>query len=248
MLNDDDVPEWMWPYTDNYTGPYWSDGKFQTSVADGKTKPKSKLDRISQRHDMAYAKSRGRSDLDRADLAYYEDTRHMSIVPRSIGSIVLYGNRFGRNALDLFSTEGGRSKENLNMSQNLRYETDPTERIFGVPTEKQRLRRAYDATERIRSSEEPQIVYGKNVTSIPDDPFQMQDNYTFKQEKENKNFNTNSRGEVDSEHQGGPSYNPYVTSRAEMQRKALHMNNRLDRFHVMLTGKPRRKKYKIHCQ
>jgi hypothetical protein len=87
------LPEWSWPYVEeNYTGPFLSDGKFQSSVAYGKAPPKSMLDRLSRDHDTAYALAK--SDLDRrkADKIYYAATRRMSWFPRFAGDIVLYGN------------------------------------------------------------------------------------------------------------------------------------------------------------
>lgn len=86
-------PEWTWPYfQENYTGPYLSDGRFQSSVAYGRAKPKSKLDRLSRKHDTAYALARSDSEKRTADREYYDDTRSMSWFPRMAGNLVLYGN------------------------------------------------------------------------------------------------------------------------------------------------------------
>jgi hypothetical protein len=87
------LPEWSWPYVEeNYTGPYLSDGRLQSSVANGKAPPKSKLDQLSRSHDTAYALAKSDLDRRRADKAYYAATRRMSWFPRLAGDIVLYGN------------------------------------------------------------------------------------------------------------------------------------------------------------
>lgn len=89
----DELPEWTWPYFDNYTGPYWSDGRFQSSVKRGKAKPMTKLDVLSKKHDERYANNIGDNDeLFLADLEYYKASRDMSFVPRVIGAMPLYGN------------------------------------------------------------------------------------------------------------------------------------------------------------
>ncbi len=86
-------PEWTWPYfQENYTGPWLSDGKIQSSVAHGKTKPRSKLDRLSREHDTAYALARSAQEQRNADLKYYKLTREMSWFPRLAGNLVLYVN------------------------------------------------------------------------------------------------------------------------------------------------------------
>jgi len=91
-----ELPDWNFPFVDNYTGPWWSDGKIQRSVADGQSRPKSKVDVLSRKHDAEYFYCRSDECLDLADLDYYEATRGMSFVPRMIGDAVLYVNRAGR--------------------------------------------------------------------------------------------------------------------------------------------------------
>ncbi len=88
--------EWTFPYMDCNTGPYWSDGKFQPSVAEFSCVPKSKLDRISQAHDRSYNLCRDNLCLDLADTQYYEATRGMSFVPNQIGNLVYYYNKIER--------------------------------------------------------------------------------------------------------------------------------------------------------
>lgn len=93
----DELPEWNWPFSDHYTGPYWSDGEFQTSVEKGKRKPSSRLDRLSKRHDNQYYSCGSNLDcLDDADEFYYQATRGMSIVPQMVGLMPKYGNQPGR--------------------------------------------------------------------------------------------------------------------------------------------------------
>lgn len=94
----DELPEFYWPYFDNYTGPYWSDAKFQASVKSGKSKPATRLDILSKRHDEQYA-SCGDDDncLNAADDLYYEDSRGMSLGPRFIGTLPKLINRPIRN-------------------------------------------------------------------------------------------------------------------------------------------------------
>jgi hypothetical protein len=134
---EEELPEWLWPYTDNFTGPYWSDGKFQSSVKKGKLKPKSKLDVLSKKHDERYANNVGDNDeLFLADLEYYERSRQMSFVPRFIGAIPLYGNfLFRRPRTELL--------DRFDRGQNLRGEkmrggrptyTPAWEEIDGTPS------------------------------------------------------------------------------------------------------------------
>lgn len=79
---------------DNYTGPFWSDGKWQASVANGTRKPKNRFDSFSRDHDTAYATCLDLDCLDRADDIYYERTRDFRhIVPRTVGLLPKYGNR-----------------------------------------------------------------------------------------------------------------------------------------------------------
>lgn len=103
---DDFDTEWTIPFTDNYTGPFRSDGLWQTSVAYGKARPKSKLDSISRDHDTAYALCRGNVDcLSSADDRYFDRTRSMSLFPRAVGSLVKYGNSIARKVA------GGRNND-----------------------------------------------------------------------------------------------------------------------------------------
>jgi len=97
--------EWTFPYTDNYTGMYWSNGQLQTSVAYGDKKPKSRLDSYSRDHDTSYALCPDDECLDRADRLYYDRTRAMSAAPRFIGSLPITFNPFVRKVSRVFTGE-----------------------------------------------------------------------------------------------------------------------------------------------
>lgn len=92
-MNYNDLPEWYLPYFDNFTGPFWSDGKFQGSTSRSKKKPLTKLDWHSRDHDSEYALCDSLSCLDDADLDYFERTRNMSLGPQIIGTMPLIGNK-----------------------------------------------------------------------------------------------------------------------------------------------------------
>jgi len=102
-MNQKELPEWTLPYfSENYTGPYLSDGKIQSSVANGRALPKSRLDILSRDHDTAYNLSTSDDDRRKADRIYHTKTRGMSFVPRFAGDIVLHGN----DPMQLFSADG----------------------------------------------------------------------------------------------------------------------------------------------
>ncbi len=90
-----EMSDWYLPYTDGYTGPYYSDGKFQSSVANGKFKPRGRLGEFSRDHDTAYKLCQGDfSCNDAADREYFRKTQeeswaYLPIIPRLIGAIPL---------------------------------------------------------------------------------------------------------------------------------------------------------------
>lgn len=59
----------------NYTGPYWSNGKIQSSVLWGQKKPLSALDALARRHDAAYAKFPDSKHRQAADSLFEEGCR-----------------------------------------------------------------------------------------------------------------------------------------------------------------------------
>lgn len=91
-MNYNDLPEWYLPYFDNFTGPYWSDGRLQGSTSKARKKPITKLDWHSRDHDREYALCDSLECLDDADLDYYKRTRDMSLGPKVVGSLPLIGN------------------------------------------------------------------------------------------------------------------------------------------------------------
>lgn len=78
---------------DNYTGPYWSDGKLQESVAFGSSKPLSDLDRASRLHDSAYARFKDERHRLAADSIYQESLRRIDgTTAKLLAGVPLYGN------------------------------------------------------------------------------------------------------------------------------------------------------------
>lgn len=89
----------MEQFSGNYTGPYWSDGKLQTSVEFGESDPKSELDALSRLHDSAYAKFQDRGHREAADMMYEEQAKKLvGRFPSLAGDLVLYGNYATRQA------------------------------------------------------------------------------------------------------------------------------------------------------
>jgi hypothetical protein len=88
-----ELPEWGIPfYEDKYTGPYWSDGKWQSSVNNGKHKPKSKLEGLSKRHDASYKNANDILDLLNADVEYLKSTQKLGVVPKAVGLVPITAN------------------------------------------------------------------------------------------------------------------------------------------------------------
>jgi hypothetical protein len=83
-------------FTTNYCGPYWSDGKFQSSVVDGKSNPVSQLDAECKRHDSAYATAKTEEDLVNADQQFYTATQTLGVRGPIYGNLVLHGNKVAR--------------------------------------------------------------------------------------------------------------------------------------------------------
>lgn len=82
------------PYLDeNYTGPYLSDGKIQTSVEFGEALPQSKLDKLSRLHDSAYAHWEDTNHREAADRIYKKEAQDLvGLFPQLAGDVVEYGN------------------------------------------------------------------------------------------------------------------------------------------------------------
>jgi hypothetical protein len=94
------------PYvSENYTGPYVSDGKFQSSVEFGKAEVKSRLDAMSRLHDSAYAHFKDKQHLQAADEIYSQSAKKLAgAFPEFARDIVKYGNFTARSAANVFDT------------------------------------------------------------------------------------------------------------------------------------------------
>jgi len=102
----ENLPDYTLPYIgdENYTGPYLSDGKFQSSVEFGKATPRSKLDTLSRLHDSAYARYQDRYHRQAADELYERETKKLKgAFPELAGDIVKYGNFAQRSAHNLLN-------------------------------------------------------------------------------------------------------------------------------------------------
>lgn len=86
---------------ENYTGPYWSDGKIQESVEFGQTPPLSALDAESRLHDSAYAHYSDLVHRMAADAIYEERVAKLGGFAKFAGEAVLYGNQTLRAGLNL---------------------------------------------------------------------------------------------------------------------------------------------------
>lgn len=86
-------------YTGNYTGPHWSNGKYQESVEWGDLDPASELDFLSRQHDSAYARWKDDAHRMAADRYYNEQAKKLAgQFPQIAGNLVLYGNEVERSA------------------------------------------------------------------------------------------------------------------------------------------------------
>lgn len=97
------LPDYSLPYvSENYTGPYLSNGKYQSSVAFGEAEPKSKLDALSRLHDTAYATFADYGHRTAADSIFNEEAKKLeSLFPQLAGGVVLYGNKIKDSFLNL---------------------------------------------------------------------------------------------------------------------------------------------------
>lgn len=83
----------------NYTGPYWSDGKLQTSVMFGEAEAVNALDELSRLHDTVYAKYPDRAHREAADMWYNSEAKKLTgQFPQLAANAVLYGNYASRQA------------------------------------------------------------------------------------------------------------------------------------------------------
>lgn len=88
----------------NYTGPYWSDGKLQTSVEFGESEAINGLDELSRLHDTVYAHYPDRAHREAADRWYAEECKKLTgMYPALAGRVVNYGNYAVNQAKQLAS-------------------------------------------------------------------------------------------------------------------------------------------------
>lgn len=74
----------------NYIGPYWSNGKLQSSVAYGNKRPKTRTDALARLHDTAYAVYPDKKHRRAADKVFHDETKGLAHL---LGDIVWYGNK-----------------------------------------------------------------------------------------------------------------------------------------------------------
>ncbi len=88
----------------NYVGPFWSDGKFQQSVAFGDAEVKSVLDYLARFHDTVYAEYKDRGHREASDI-FFNDIAQMlqSNFAHVAGKTVLYGNYTARQLATVVS-------------------------------------------------------------------------------------------------------------------------------------------------
>lgn len=93
----------------NYVGPYWSDGKVQSSVVWGNKEPTDALDNLARQHDAAYAHYQDRPHREAADALFAEEARKLTqkygkgwaADPKVAAALVQYGNYAQRQAAKL---------------------------------------------------------------------------------------------------------------------------------------------------
>lgn len=83
-------------FTTNYCGMYYSDGKIQSSVADGASVPVNALDEACREHDTAYANALDDQARNAADDKFYQVTNNLGFKGKTYGRIVKYGNQVTR--------------------------------------------------------------------------------------------------------------------------------------------------------
>ncbi len=135
-------------FTTYYCGPYWSNGKIQSSVSEGFI-PDDPLDYACMLHDRAYALG---EDLTVADDKFYESVHNLGIRGALYGNLVKYGNRTARMVLFwpyILSSDWGVDKQNLR---------GPPMGVEKAPSGHTAI--AVDATGGFAKVKEPQVVYG----------------------------------------------------------------------------------------
>nr|UHS71989.1 MAG: hypothetical protein 2 [Luteoviridae sp.] len=93
----------------NYVGPYWSDGKLQSSVEWGTANPVDELDNLARQHDAAYAHWSDRAHREAADKLFADEAQKLkkkygssfASDPRVAAHAVRYGNYAHRQVSQL---------------------------------------------------------------------------------------------------------------------------------------------------
>ena len=101
-------PRLFWAHG-NYVGPYWSDGKIQSSVVWGNKEPTDALDALARQHDAAHAHYKDRPHREAADALFAEEARKLTqkygkgwaADPKVAATLVQYGNYATRQAAKL---------------------------------------------------------------------------------------------------------------------------------------------------
>ncbi len=88
-------------FTTNFCGPYYSDGRIQSSVEDPIRQPVNRLDAACRRHDIAYARAKGKTELlTLADETFFDEVVNLPEHPIRgplYGALVYYGNKLFRS-------------------------------------------------------------------------------------------------------------------------------------------------------
>ncbi len=77
---------------DNYIGPYWSDGQFQSSVAYGRLRPRNRIDYAARYHDTAYALYKDKRHRRAADKVFHDAVSREGRIGETLGDAVWFGN------------------------------------------------------------------------------------------------------------------------------------------------------------
>lgn len=86
---------------ENYTGPYWSDGKWQESVEFGETPALSGVDAASRLHDSAYAHYTDEAHRTAADEIYSATLKKLKEPNSYLADVPLYGNYVKNRAMEM---------------------------------------------------------------------------------------------------------------------------------------------------
>jgi len=161
----------------NYVGPFWSDGKIQSSVEWGSKKPTDEFDALAQQHDAAYAHWKDDKHREAADLIFAEEARKLkksygnspAAQTRFAAAMVEEGNYTSRQAKKLaadIASHGWLGAVKFQI-QNM---VDSQKRMNGtyLKSELARVREYYDAHARHggEGSQSPEGKDGKQILPV----------------------------------------------------------------------------------